>query len=90
MANPPTGMYMGIAPAPSQFGLEAVPVPGQEWHELQSWLPAVAENVLWSKAVNVAPGLTFMWQLLQRPVVPFTTSGFAEVNFRWKLACAHS
>jgi hypothetical protein len=32
----------------------------------------------------------FMWQLLQRPVVPFITSGFAGTKFRWKLACANS
>ena len=31
-----------------------------------------------------------MWQLLQRPVVPFITSGFAGPKFAWKLACAHS
>ena len=40
--------------------------------------------------MNVAPGLMFMWQLLQRPVVPFITSGFADVKFAWNEACAHS
>jgi len=39
MVNPPTEMYCGEAPAPSQFGLADVPVPGQEWQELQSWVP---------------------------------------------------
>ena len=34
--------------------------------------------------------MMFMWQLLQRPVVPFITNGLADVNFTWKLACAHS
>jgi len=32
----------------------------------------------------------FMWQLLQRPVVPFITSGLAGPKFTWKPACAHS
>src|SRR5262249_41072259 len=36
------------------------------------------------------PGLTFMWQLLHRPVVPSMISGIAPVKFAWKLACAHS
>ena len=40
--NPPTAMYCGDAPAPSQLGLAAVPVPGQEWHELQSCDPETA------------------------------------------------
>ena len=31
-----------------------------------------------------------MWQLLQRPVVPFIMSGPTEVKLAWKLACAHS
>ena len=31
-----------------------------------------------------------MWQLLQRAVLPFITSGFVEVKLVWKLACAHS
>ncbi len=35
-------------------------------------------------------GLTFMWQSLQRPVLPFITSGFAVVKFAWNAACAHS
>jgi len=35
-------------------------------------------------------GLTFIWQLLHRPVLPFITSGFVEVKLMWKLACAHS
>jgi hypothetical protein len=34
--------------------------------------------------------LTFMWQLLHRPVVPFIRSGFVEVKLAWKVACAHS
>jgi hypothetical protein len=31
-----------------------------------------------------------MWQLLQRAVLPFISSGFVEVKLVWKLACAHS
>jgi hypothetical protein len=40
--------------------------------------------------VKLAAGLTFMWQSLQRPVVPFITSGFADVKLAWNEACAHS
>jgi hypothetical protein len=40
--------------------------------------------------VKPAPGLTFMWQLLHRPVVPFITSAVVEVNLAWNRACAHS
>src|SRR5712691_2324247 len=31
-----------------------------------------------------------MWQLLQRPVVPFMISGLVPMKLAWKLACAHS
>ena len=88
--NPPTETDCGEAPAPNQFGLAEVPVPGQEWQELQSWVPEVAVKAPWLKAVNVAPGFTFMWQLLHLPVVPFITSGLAEVKFTWNFASAHS
>ena len=54
-------------------------------------LPDALVKELWSCAVKAAPGFTFIWQLLQRPVVPFSTRGLAEeTKFAWKLACAHS
>src|SRR5256885_17147481 len=71
MVNPPTEMYMGMAAAPSQLGLVAVPVPGQEGHGLQSGVPETAGDELCLKVVNVAPGFTVMWPLPQRPPVPF-------------------
>jgi hypothetical protein len=80
----------GAADAPSQLPVVAVPVPGQEWHELQSWLPGAAEKALWSSPGKLAAGLMFMWQLLHRAVVPFITNGFVDVKLAWNLACAHS
>ena len=39
-AKPPTEIVGGAPPpAPSQLGAAAVPVPGSEWHELQSVVP---------------------------------------------------
>jgi hypothetical protein len=48
--NPPTGMVAGTPPlaTPSQLGAETVPVPGKEWHELQSVLPDALVKELWS------------------------------------------
>jgi len=44
LAQPVRVTTAGAAVAPSQ--LAAAPVPGHEWHELQSWVPGVAEKVL--------------------------------------------
>jgi len=46
LAQPVNVTIAGAAVAPSQLEAVAVPVPGHEWHELQSWLPGVAEKVL--------------------------------------------
>jgi hypothetical protein len=79
--KPPTEIVVGAVPvAPNQLGLVALPVPGYVWHMLQSVLPDVFENALWSCRVRPGLGLTFMWQLLQRPVVPFKMSAVAPVN----------
>ena len=69
------------------MGADTLPVPGNEWQELQSVLPDAFVNVLWSCPAYAAPGLSFMWQLLQRPVVPLITSALAAaVKFAWKRA----
>ncbi len=46
LAQPVNVTIAGAAVAPSQLEAVVVPVPGHEWHELQSWLPGVAEKVL--------------------------------------------
>jgi len=47
LAQPLNVTVAGAAEAPSQLaGVVGVPVPGQEWHVLQSWLPGAAEKVL--------------------------------------------
>jgi len=46
LAQPVNVTVAGAAAAPSQLAAVAVPVPGQEWHALQSWVPGVAEKVL--------------------------------------------
>jgi hypothetical protein len=46
LAQPVKVTIAGAAAAPSQLGAVGVPVPGQEWHELQSWVPEAAEKVL--------------------------------------------
>ena len=90
MGNPPTEMNCGDALAPSQLGAAEVPVPGNAWHDAQSWLPGALVNELWSSGRNVAAGLTLRWQLLQRPVVPFITSGVPPEKLAWNEPCAHS
>ena len=80
----------GAAEAPSQLGDDDVPVPGQEWHEAQSCDPGAEVKLLWSRSAKPVPGLTFMWQSLQRPEVPFITSGFPALKLVWNEACAHS
>jgi len=46
LAQPVSVTNAGAAAAPSQLEAVGAPVPGQEWHELQSWVPGVAEKVL--------------------------------------------
>jgi hypothetical protein len=46
LAQPVNVTVAGAAAAPSQLAAVARPVPGQEWHVLQSWVPGVAEKVL--------------------------------------------
>ena len=46
LAQPVNVTVAGAKEAPSQLEAVAVPVPGHEWHELQSWVPDVAEKVL--------------------------------------------
>jgi len=46
LVQPVNVTIAGAAAAPSQLEAVAVPVPGHEWHELQSWVPDVAEKVL--------------------------------------------
>src|SRR5437899_1034783 len=88
--KPPTEMYRGKSTAPSQFGADGVPVPGQEWHDEQSGVPGSADNALWSSTVKPGGGFTFMWQLLQRPMVPSIVNGLPGLKLAWKDACAHS
>jgi len=45
LVQPVSVTIAGAAVAPSQLAA-AVPVPGHEWHELQSWVPGVAEKLL--------------------------------------------
>ena len=88
--KPPTLMYVGAPPAaPFQFGADGVPVPGQAWQELQSVVPEVLVKLAWLGLIP-APGFTFMWQLLHRPVVLFIRSGLEAVKLWWNRACAHS
>jgi len=42
LVQPVNVTIAGAAEAPSQLAV-GVPVPGQEWHALQSWVPGVAE-----------------------------------------------
>src|SRR5512140_196922 len=90
MVKPPTVMNAGAPPAPSQLGAALVPAPGQPWQVAQSGVPEALVKVEWSWAVKPVPGFTFMWQLLQRPVVEFITSGAPVEKLTWSLACAHS
>lgn len=46
LAQPVNVTVVGAAAAPSQLAATGVPVPGQEWHELQSWDPEAAEKEL--------------------------------------------
>ncbi len=46
LAQPVNVTIAGAPAAPSQLAAVAVPVPGQEWHELQSWVPGAAEKAL--------------------------------------------
>ena len=46
LAQPVRVTIAGAAVAPSQLEAATVPVPGHEWHELQSWVPGVAEKLL--------------------------------------------
>ena len=46
LLQPVNVTIVGTPAAPSQLGAAAEPVPGQEWHELQSCDPEAAVNVL--------------------------------------------
>jgi len=46
LAQPVKVTIAGAAVAPSQLPAVAAPVPGHEWHELQSWVPGVAKKLL--------------------------------------------
>src|SRR3989442_12262467 len=75
MVNPPTEMYIGMAAAPSQLGLVAVPVPGQGGHELQSGGPEGGGCARWFKGVYRAPGLAVSLRVGARPRGPVAPHG---------------